>query len=239
MHRPLIAMSAREIYHAPYKITVLSNIDSYTDYISLAGGLPATVLAHDKEEAEAAAAAFDGLLLTGGEDLDPAYYHQENTCSYLSSPRIDESDLLLYHAFKKAGKPILGICRGIQVIAVAEGVSLIQDIPSEGIYAPHNQREAHPPVPNTDFFHECLFHERTRLHELFGDRYPVNSFHHQAAAAVPAGMKEAARSTDGILEAFECGNILAVQWHPERLSHDCKHLALARLFISDCSADES
>ncbi len=236
MTKPLICMSARDFYFAAYKITTLSNIDSYSDYIHLAGGLPSTFFAHDEKEAEEAAKAFDGLLLTGGADLDPSFYGEENRGSYPGSLCIDYSDLYLYRAFKAAGKPILAICRGIQVIAVDEGVKLIQDIPSEGRYGGHNQREANPPVPNTAFFHDCEFIKGTRLHEIFGERYPVNSFHHQAAVSCPLTMKEAARSTDGILEAFESGNIIAVQWHPERLAHDPKHLKIAEMFIEDCSA---
>jgi putative glutamine amidotransferase len=236
MTKPMICMSAREFYFAAYHITTLSNIDSYSDYIRQAGGLPCTFFAHDEKEAQAAAEAFDGLLLSGGADLDPSLYGEENNGSFPGPERIDNSDLYLYKAFKKAGKPILAICRGIQVIAAAEGVKLIQDIPSQGIYGGHNQREADPPVPNYAFFHECDFVSGTRLHEIFGDRYPVNSFHHQAAASCPQTMKEAARGTDGILEAFESGNILAVQWHPERLAHDPKHMKIAETFIMDCSA---
>jgi gamma-glutamyl-gamma-aminobutyrate hydrolase PuuD len=187
---------------------MLANIDSYYDYIHLAGGIPATVYAHDEDEADAIAKSFDGLVLTGGADVDPSLYQEENTASYPGSPLIDASDVFLYHAFRKAGKPVLAVCRGIQVVAAAEGVHLIQDIPSEGYQLNHNQRNANPPLSKHEFCHSCIFSKGTRLYEIFGDEYPINSFHHQACRDIPEGFKEAGRSPDGIIEAFENGNVL-------------------------------
>jgi putative glutamine amidotransferase len=235
MKKPVIALSARESYIAAYDINMLANIDSYYDYIHLAGGIPATVYAHDEDEADAIAKAFDGLVLTGGADVDPSLYQEENTASYPGSPLIDASDIFLYHAFRKAGKPVLAVCRGIQVVAAAEGVHLIQDIPSEGYQLNHNQRNANPPLSKHDFCHSCIFSKGTRLYEIFGDEYPINSFHHQACRDIPEGFKEAGRSPDGIIEAFENGNVIGVQWHPERLTHDAKHLAIAKMFIKDAN----
>lgn len=233
MRKPLILMTARDTYLSEYNITMMGNTDEYSRYIRLCGGVPVTYYALNEEEALDALQYADGLLVTGGGDLDPALYGEENHGSIEGPEEVDRSDLLLYRAFKKAGKPILGICRGIQVIAAAEGVPLIQDIPSEQIYENHNMRNVPVPLPPNAKFHDCTFAQGTRLHEIFGDVYPVNSYHHQAVKAVPAGFKESARSADGLIEAFEYGNIIAVQWHPERLFDDPKHLKIGQLFIED------
>lgn len=233
MKKPLIFMSAKETYLSQYRINMLGNTDEYSKFIKLAGGMPLTYLAFDENDARQAAEQADGLLLTGGADIDPALYGEENKGSEPGADFTDRSDILLYHAFKKAGKPILAICRGIQVIAVAEGCSLIQDIPSEGIYENHNMRAVPEPLPSNAKFHDCIFTPGTRLHEIFGGRYPVNSYHHQALREVPAGYKESARSADGLIEAMECENVIAVQWHPERLIDDPKHLKIAQMFIDD------
>ena len=233
MKKPVILMTSREVVLPAYDMNMLSNTDEYSLFIKKAGGIPLTYTAFDEKDAEEAAEIADGLLITGGADIDPSLYNEENNGSFPGSPDTDRSDLLLYHAFVKAHKPVLGICRGIQLIAAAEGAALIQDIESEGKYCSHNQRTMDPKPGKHDFAHDCIFEEGTRLFQIFGRQYPVNTYHHQALKTVPDRFKEAARSTDGIIEAIECGNIVAVQWHPERLAHDEKHLAIAKLFIED------
>ena len=226
-------MSSRGFHIPAYKIDTLGNINSYAHYIEKAGGLGFTFTAFNEEDAAYAAERFDGLLITGGGDLDPSLYGEENMGSGTPDSVSDVSDFLLYRAFKAAGKPILGICRGIQAIAVAEGIGLIQDIPG----GTHNQRNAYPPLPINAFYHECSFEGNGKIHGIFGDRYQVNSFHHQALKGVPEGFIKAAMSDDGIIEAIECGNILAVQWHPERLHEDELHMKLGRVFIEECLSD--
>ena len=203
----------------------LSNNRSYSDYVHLAGGTPVTVFVNDEQEADFIASKCDGLLITGGEDCNPASYNEENTASYPIADDLERSDFLLYQAFKKANKPVLGICRGIQVIGVCEGVKLIQDIPAFN-HNEHNQTKMNPPVPRDQFCHMVTFTRGTKLYDIFGDQYQVNSFHHQSLASVPKGFICSAISEDGIIEAIEKDHVLAVQWHPERLIHDPKHLAI-------------
>lgn len=238
MRKPLIVISARDTKLSAHGLTFYGNIDDYYQYIKQAGGIPVTLFAYDEDDAEAAAQMADGLLLSGGDDVDPALYGAENTGSLPGNAKIDRSDILLYRAFVKAGKPVLGICRGLQVIAAAEKTELIQDIPSYGSYLNHSQWTFDPPVALNAKSHECIFARGSLLHSIFSDRYAVNSFHHQALKSVPAGYKETARSTDGLIEAIEAENVIAVQWHPERLRDDPKHAAIASAFIAMASAQD-
>ena len=213
---------------------IMSDNESYFDFIAKAGGIPVLCGLINEEDADEYAARFDGLLITGGEDVSPSLYHQEPHGAGTPSPDYDRNDLLLYHAFCRADKPVLGICRGIQLIGAAEGVSLIQDLPSAN-YAQHEQKKMVPPLGTYDYAHEVLFEEGTSLYDIFGPQARVNSFHHQAVTQVPEGFKLAAVSKeDHVIEAFENENVLAVQWHPERLINDPKHFEIAYRFVGSC-----
>lgn len=230
MKTVMIAMTARDKTENDNRVFL--NNDSYYDYIQNAGGFPAVVKAYTEEEAEYAAEVFDGLLITGGGDIDPKKYGSDYVCE--TTPEdIEASDFMLYRAFRKANKPVLGICRGIQVITVAEGARLIEDIPTYNGNE-HNQRNFDPPAERSQAVHDCTFMNDTVIHKIFSDRHGVNSFHHQAAREVPEGFTLAAMSDDGIIEAFEKENVLAVQWHPERMIHDECHQELARTFVRMC-----
>lgn len=238
MKKPVIIMSARDMHNSSYGLTMLGNNDEYYQFIRKAGGIPLTFMAFDETDALEAASLADGLLLTGGADIDPALYGEENHGSSPGDEQIDRSDLLLYQAFIKAQKPVLGICRGIQLIAAAEHAALIQDIASYGNYLNHSQWSFVPRIAHNAKSHECTFVKGSRLYEIFGEQYPVNSFHHQALKTVPAGYKETARSTDGLIEAIESELVTAVQWHPERLIDDPKHLAIGEMFIRMVNAQD-
>ncbi len=234
MKKPLIALSARGTETGT---RIYYDNESYFNYVSLGGGIPCLVKADNEEDAEQIAEDMDALLITGGEDVDPFLYDEENTFSIPIDADLDASDIYLYHAFRKAGKPVLGICRGIQVIAVAEGESLIQDIKKEDPSCmEHNQRNLDPPVANDVFVHHVSFVPGTKTAEIFGTVYGVNTFHHQALRSVPEGFTLAGKSTDGLIEAIECPDVLGVQWHPERLYKDPKHLKLMQEFVRMASA---
>ncbi|MGM9941569.1 MAG: gamma-glutamyl-gamma-aminobutyrate hydrolase family protein [Bulleidia sp.] len=234
MKQPMIALTARNQSEKPDN-PIWSDNRSYSDYVRAGGGLPMIVTAETEQEAQKIAEVFDGLLITGGEDCDPKYYNEPNTHSEVIQPDIDESDFMLYRAFVKAGKPVLGICRGIQVIGVCEGASLIQDIPTE-FGTQHGQNHCQPPIPNDQFCHEDSFMEDSGLYDIFGKQYGVNSFHHQALRSVPEGFTLTARSEEGIIEGIEKDHVIGVQWHPERLLHDPKHVEIIRRWIKLCSS---
>ena len=149
---------------------------------------------------------WSALLLPGGGDLEPWRYGQRNTASRNLEPERDEAEWGLLAEFTAAGKPVLGICRGLQVINVFFGGSLAQDIPghsaSEGADRLHDVRTAPSP-----------------MRPWAADRVLVNSAHHQAADRLGSGLEAVQWAGDGVVEGL-CHRRLpvwAVQWHPERL----------------------
>jgi len=153
-----------------------------------------------------------GLLLCGGGDIESAWYGQEDRGSQPPDRARDRAELELFPAFYQAGKPILGICRGHQLINAAMGGTLIQDLPP--VWAPFHGGVDH------DLVHPVRAEEDTLLHRLYGPVFPVNSFHHQAVDRLGKGLRPIAWSEGGFPEAFDCPGypLLGVQFHPERMS---------------------
>jgi putative glutamine amidotransferase len=163
----------------------------------------------------------DGLLLPGGEDIDPAFYGEarHEKCGKISLER-DETELALARWAMEEGKPLLAICRGIQVLNVALGGSLYQDIQAQ---VPGAQRhDWYPNLPRDRQSHILEIVPQTRLAELSGTTsLPVNSLHHQSIKEAAPGLVVVAHAEDGIVEAVEAPDhpfALAVQWHPEELA---------------------
>ena len=163
----------------------------------------------------------DGLLLPGGEDVDPAHYGEvrHEKCGRVS-PERDETELALARWAMEDGKPLLAICRGIQVLNVAQGGSLYQDI---GAQVPGADRHAwYPGHPRDRHSHTLDVVPHTRLAELSGTTsLPVNSLHHQSIKEAAPGLVVAAHAEDGIVEAVEAPDhpfALGIQWHPEELA---------------------
>lgn len=185
---------------------------NYCNAIIKAGGLPViSALANAEEYANLA----DGIVFTGSNcDISPALYGQENRKSELCNNTLDEMELQLFKAFFERNKPILGICRGVQIINVALGGTLIQDIPAEvsaltvhgNIYRKETQ------------FHPVKAREGSLFHKLFGANFVTNSYHHQAVKDCGKGLIPTVTTEEGIIEAVEheVKPIIAVQWHPER-----------------------
>jgi putative glutamine amidotransferase len=173
---------------------------------------------------EAALAGVGGLLLTGGDDVAPARYGEEAHSTVVEAePGRDEFELALIAAARTAGLAILAICRGAQVLNVAFGGSLVQDIPSQVPGSlPHSL--AVPPNQSYTLAHEIWIDKDTMLAALMGDRLSdrdaceVNSRHHQAVKDIAKGFRVSATAPDGIIEAIEdpaARFCVGVQWHPE------------------------
>ena len=160
----------------------------------------------------AAGPGFDGLLLCGGGDMDPALFGQEDRGSHPPDPERDRAELALVRSFLGAGKPILGICRGAQVLNVALGGTLVQDL----------GRTLNPfhVWDRGDKVHPISAPEGSLLRRLYGPVFPVNSAHHQAADRPGEGLWITARSEGGVAEALEDmgRGLLGVQFHPERMT---------------------
>lgn len=149
------------------------------------------------------AARCGGLLLSGGGDLDPSLYGQSRASHRLSlDPRRDTEEFALLRAFCARGKPVLGICRGIQTINVFFGGTLLQEV------------AGHDGIP-----HPVTTVAGTRVSCLAGGFFKANSYHHQAVGRLAPGLRAAAYADDGQIEALEHESlpILGVQWHPERM----------------------
>ena len=177
------------------------------------------------------ALACDGLLLPGGGDIDPKFYGQERIPA-CGEPNVlrDTAEPLLLRAFLAADKPVLAICRGIQLMNVALGGDLYQDI-KPFAHVPHNDHWGK--------IHTVTVRRDTLLSRILGqDTVLVNSQHHQAASRVAPGLEIAALSEDGFIEALEKPDAtfcLGVQWHPEWLSDaDPAQQGLFGAFVEAC-----
>lgn len=159
-----------------------------------------------------------GLLLCGGGDIESTRYGQEDRGSQPPDPERDRAELALFHAFYRAGKPILGICRGMQLINVALGGTLIQDLSPEQLPF-HSGGKA-------DMVHPVRSTEGSILRRLYGPVFPVNSSHHQAADLPGRGLQITAQSESGLAEGLELPGypLLGVQFHPERMSFGRRRL---------------
>lgn len=158
-----------------------------------------------------------GLILCGGDDMDPARFGQENRGSVDIDPRRDQAELDLTAAYLAAGKPIFGICRGHQVVNVALGGTLIQDLRPE-LHIIHS----HEPGATYNKVHPIRTAEGSILRRFYGPLMAVNSAHHQALDLLGAGLVPTAWSESGLVEAMEHESrpILCVQFHPEQMSHN-------------------
>lgn len=204
----------------------------YIESLARAGAGMRWVELSDPEQAVQDALTCDGLLLPGGGDMDPKFYGQARipACGEPNLLR-DAAEPLLLRAFLAADKPVLGICRGIQVMNAVLGGDLYQDIkPFE--HLPHNDHWAK--------VHTVTVRRGTLLSRILGqDTVLVNSQHHQAVDRVAPGFTLAALSEDGIVEAIEKPDArfcLGVQWHPEWLSDaDPAMQSLFDAFVNACS----
>lgn len=153
---------------------------------------------------------FDGLILCGGNDINPKYYNEPVNGSVDMDDLRDAAEMELFRKFAEAGKPILGICRGCQLINVALGGKLNQNI---------SNAEKHSSFGDFDLVHKVKA-EKSFLSGIYGNEFFVNSFHHQAVKEPGNGLEITATADDGAtVEAFKHKTlpIYAVQWHPERM----------------------
>ncbi len=186
----------------------------YADAVVAAGGVPVLLppASSADEVAAALVARIDGLVVSGGADVDPALYGEQphpSTASWRADR--DAWETALVRAADAAGLPTLGVCRGMQLMAVAGGGTLVQHTPDLVGHDGHS--------PGGDVFGsvEVTTAEQSRLRTLVGDRLEVGCHHHQTVATHP-GFEAAAWAADGSLEAMEAPGprfCLAVQWHPE------------------------
>lgn len=193
----VLGQSPIDIYYADYAHAVIE-----------AGGLP---LYLPLNVAPAAIVArLDGLLMTGGTDIGPERYGAKpHDALLVTVPERDDYELAVLDAAYECEIPTLGICRGLQILNVHAGGTLLQHVPEHAFID----------GPGDDLTHEVVIDAGSTLNRLYGDRHKVNSLHHQAANDIGDQLRVAARADDGGVEALEHKSlpIVAVQWHPEML----------------------
>ncbi len=200
---------------------VVAAYDPYLDAVRLAGGVP-VILPPATNPAEIAATLelVDGVLLTGGKDIDPARYGETvlNT-KVAPEPERDAFELPLAARAVERNFPLLAICRGMQVLNVALGGTLWQDLPEQLSDALQHSQKA----PRDETTHRVELQGASLLGDLVGevDGLEANSFHHQAARAIAPRLVPVAHTADGVVEAIEAPErdfVLGIQWHPEHLA---------------------
>ncbi len=183
--------------------------------VSAAGGIP--IAADAWSDPHALLARVDGLVINGGIDLDPSAFNADRHAETdPAEPERDEFELSLARGALDLGLPIVGVCRGMHVINVVRGGSLIQHLPDvTDLEHYHHARYANP-------VHEIRIAEGSRVARALGESAEVNSIHHQAIDRLGDGLKVTARSVDGTIEAIEdeSSSLVGVQWHPEFLGPD-------------------
>lgn len=243
MTLPLIGITANTRPAANGRSTEYVLSETYIVSIIRAGGAPVIIPpALQGEGLRALYARLDGVLISGGSDLDPARFGGE------PHPRVygidsdrDEQEISLIRFAAEERKPFLGICRGIQAINVALGGTLYTDIGDQKSGA--LRHDCYPDLPRDYMAHEVKIDPASALASIFGgERIQVNSLHHQGIQQVAGMLQPVAQAPDGLVEAVELPGHpfgLGVQWHPECLPEHEEQRALFHSFIRAAAAKGS
>ena len=205
--------------------------EAYCRCVETAGGIPILIPPLAGESLQEIFTRIRGLVLSGGGDVSPLYYGEEPLPGLgEADPQRDEWELRLARRALERDLPLLGICRGLQLLNVAAGGAVIQDLRGPG-FLQHRQK-----APRCYPSHTVNVLPGSRLAALAGEgTLAVNSFHHQAAGRIASGLRVSAAAPDGVVEALESPVhrfILGVQWHPETLDHPASRALFAALVES-------
>ena len=218
------SVSVDTLAHGTFERYVLNS--AYANAIIASGGIP-VALPYMDTGAEVLLDRLDGLVLSGGGDVEPARFGADSIHpeTYGILPARDQFELDLVHQALRRDMPVLGICRGIQVLNVALGGTLVQDIANQHESStPLGHRQQAEGIAANQPGHTVTLAAGSLLHDLVGHTsLPVNSFHHQAIDRLAAGLEAIAVSDDGIIEAVVLPDhrfVLGVQWHPELMFAD-------------------
>ncbi len=228
--KPRIGITVSLRIHEDRAVEALER--AYVDAVVRAGGIPLVLPSCDPADAPAVAEGLDGLLLSGGGDVDPTFYGAPPSPEVRAvEPERDAWELALVRRAAQTGLPVLGTCRGAQVLNVGMGGTLVAHLPALTT-SEHCQRDRWSEV-----VHDVTIQTASSLRAVLGvDVIGVNSLHHQAVDQVGTGLRAVGWSDDGVIEAVEglgTAPLLGVQWHPELLPHVEGHPALFAWLVAE------
>lgn len=233
--KPLIGIITIIDAQAVPRVSVNIN---YQNAVIRAGGIPVLLPVTKEEELLAVYTDMcDGFLFSGGQDISPCRYGElPSRLTGPSSLLLDDYQLKLMKLVLDSRKPFIAICRGIQVLNVALGGTLYQDLTEFSHTVAKHMQE----TDRGDVSHPVTIQEDTLLYQLLGSRIWTNSYHHQALKNIPDSLKAAAHSDDGVVEAVEVRDYpfgIGIQWHPEAMmACDDTMLPLFSAFIREAEA---
>jgi putative glutamine amidotransferase len=229
--RPLIGITAHVSLVADAGVEVLHQVVNvaYVKAVRKAGGVPVLLPMGSADDVVAGLVAVDGLLVTGGDDVNPSFYGAAVAPeTKAADAERDACEIALVAAAMRDNRPMLCVCRGIQVLNVALGGTLQQHYDGHFDLAHFNQG-----------IHDVHLEPGSMLAKVMGATdVAVNSLHHQALDVVAPGLTAVGHSADGLVEGVEvegCTFALGVQWHPEMLRHRPEHLALFEALVAAAS----
>ncbi len=213
---------------------------SYVNCVKNCGGIPVVIPVIDDDNfIEKILTKIDGLIIPGGDDINPNYFNE------LLSPYtkgvddlLDRFQIKLIQKALKKDLPVLGICRGHQVLNVALAGTLYQDISEYKVNINIIHDQLHMGYNENEKVHEVTFKKGSILEQLYGERLMTNSFHHQVVKNLGLGLESIGKTKDGVIEAIVSKDhrfVLSVQWHPER---SIDYYPLFKLFVDTCKARE-
>jgi putative glutamine amidotransferase len=228
--KPIIGIGS-DVQHVEGKRDLAFAYLTYIDSLRRAGAVP-VVIPPQPENAAELVEGLDGILLAGGEDCDPGLYGQERhpAVTDLMDERRQSNDLTLAKVARERGIPTLGICLGLQMMNVASGGTLVQDIDSQV-----ETDIRHASIPEDRARHDVLVEKGTRLATIVpAVELHVNSSHHQAIGEVADGLRVTAHAPDGVVEGLEDPRhpfYVGVQWHPEDMAGEGSANTLFAAFV--------
>jgi putative glutamine amidotransferase len=230
--KPRIGITSSPAVHENKSVEAINR--TYVDAVLHTGGLPFLLPRVDPDDVDEVVAGLDGLLLSGGGDIDPAHYGEDPSPHVAGChPEKDAFELALARAAIDLRLPLLGICRGHQVLNVALGGTLEQHLPD--ITEVEHRDRSRP----AESIHEVVIDRASRLAMVMGTgRTGVNSLHHQAVAQPAPGLRPVAWGDDGVIEAVAgvgSRRALGVQWHPELLLGRPEHRALFDWLVQEAT----
>lgn len=232
--KKIIALSPRN--NRLFESDIYNVYKNYFDAIQAAGAIPILLPEANEADLLQILKLVDGVIITGGNDVNPDLYGERPTfAKKIAKREEDENDLRLIDLCIKNDIPLLGICKGLQLLNVYFGGTLYQDIEEDGASKlDHNQE--HLKHPTDAMQYGAAFEKGSFFHAVYGNTHNINSYHHQAIKDLGEGLIVSARDLeDQIIEAVEAPKhrAYAVQWHPEYLIYDAKHLKLFQTFINE------